>query len=138
MNVKLLRKIQENILKKPAKFDMKDWMVPSKSAHKPVCGTTCCIGGWAMVEHGWKIGFSGKDEDGDPIVSFFKNGKPIPSADGETVAAKLLNLDTNQKTKLFYAHSWPEPFRKLNDSDIPSVRAANAVARIEHFINTGE
>lgn len=141
MNIPLLRKIQANILAKPEKFNMDVWMRPSAAAHKPVCGTACCIGGWALVEKGYKVGLKHTEWDniGEKSEYFISpTGKEVKEYVIPDKAAKILGLTKVESHNLFYTLAWPEPFQTLNASSEPLVRASNAVMRIEHFIETGE
>lgn len=87
-----------------------------------------------MIEKGYKIKRS-KDEGSWTDTFIDPKGEPL-HGDEEYVAANLLKLDDIQRNQLFFSENWPEPFSDLAHSSRPEIRAANAVARIEHFIQT--
>jgi hypothetical protein len=131
MNKKLLQQIQQDILRHPERFGMSDW------AKKTDCGTVCCIGGWALAEKGWKF----KKQSDGWVVYISPKGSVKNSDDGfdpQNAAADALRLSIEQASKLFYEENWPIDFYNLfNDASTPLARAAVAVARIDHFIETG-
>lgn len=139
MNIRLLRKIQARILAEPKRFDMDSWIVPKDEQTRPSCGTACCIGGWAAVENGWKSK-QYKDEDGDWANLFISPNGTTSRYDSviASAAQKLLDITDEQASRLFYTCSWPEPYKSGADNGTPEYRAANGVARIKHFIETGE
>lgn len=115
MNVPLLRKIQQVIAESPAEFYMGMWHQEDSRACdrlsdvNDLCGTTHCIAGWAQV-------LSPEHQSSTALL------------DGQ----KALGLDFVQADRLFYASRWPIRFWKGFQ---PSVE--NAIARIDHFIETG-
>ena len=97
-----------------------------------VCGTTCCIAGYVVVNKGLCVTPGGnvyKDKDRSEYV-----GK------AEDVAGEELGLD-NPST-LFYAWNWPYEFvtKELdyNDNWVYSATPKQAAARIRHMVETGE
>jgi hypothetical protein len=139
VNVKLLRDVQKDILRFPERFDMGTWNGQA-SEDKTLCGMTCCIGGWALVEKGFKVKKVRQveaTEDGKYVYyqpDFVRNGKHV--RDTEAAAQKALRLDVDQKEALFYSYNWPAPFRELYDkAETPEAKAAIAAARIEAFIH---
>lgn len=142
MNKRLLRTIERKILAEPTMFDMGDWIgSPGEESLRPSCGTTCCIGGHAAVEEGWQIIV--KDIPGWGLRTYYVNpegGESTSSSYLVAAARKALDISRDAEDKLFYVDGWPEKFADVeNDSDsTPEQKAVNAVARIEHFIATGE
>lgn len=105
MNVELLLKVKEQILKEPPLFDMTTW-----SAKTP-CGTSHCIGGWALSL------YEGVD-------------KNIPYEEA-------LEIAWTEAGRLFYKDSWPDGLRTdyyLASTD--DQRAEVAARRIDLFIAT--
>lgn len=138
MNVELLRTIQKRILQKPNKFSMSTWMNRIKPTTTPTCSTTCCIGGWALAEKGFKITVK-PDKYGDLRTTFYRPTRKRLHGTAENEARRILQLDVPTAQQLFYTHSWPSPFAALfNSAPDKATEAAIAVARIEHFISTGE
>jgi len=141
MNTRLLRKIEKHITDEPEKFDMADWIGSDYTKTRPHCGTTCCIGGWAAVETGWRV-VSRKD-----IWGYFEhyfvdpnNKEFAPLSAMMSAARKALNINEKEADRLFYSDNWPSPFQEVEDNirSTKKDKAKNAVARIEHFIETGE
>lgn len=159
--VKLVRKVQKHILEEPKRFDMGEWgrsvnhiwkpeplfegsSKEAKRIHKqdmkdyktevsqfPACGTTACIAGWAVILENPK-----KDKEGHYV---------IPSVDIPSRAAKLFEFgDACYAGQLFFSDSWPQPFftqwADEDAKDNPSKKklAKIAVARLEHYITTGQ
>lgn len=128
MNVKLLRKIKQRILRKPNRFDMNHWFSRtrkyygfteqlSEATHNPKefieeCGTAACIAGWACILGEGSFMFSCEDE-----------------------ARRLLNLTFHQSQRLFLEQGWPAEFR-ASSSESNEQRAMRAAKRIDHFIAT--
>jgi hypothetical protein len=118
MNVDLLLRVKAHILAEPRRFDMDDWVRKSKAAP---CGTVACIAGWAGLLNNPQIE---KTYDVTSI-DFFQ-----PRHNG-------LQLTEDESDRLFYEGEWPEPFcSEYYDAESSSERAAVAVRRIDHFIET--
>jgi hypothetical protein len=124
IHIDRLRQIQKQIKKNPEHFSMSTFFYnPPDRRYSPIeslgilvpdmtaCGTTACIAGWAIVNTGLKI----RTDD------CFKLGK------------EALGLTERQAYLLFFEQYWPMKFKKL-DTSSDKKQAANAVARIEHFI----
>jgi hypothetical protein len=131
MNTELLLKVKAHILEEPRRIWMsvwkkdadqklsseyeKGWLVPPTiltENERPPCNTVGCIAGWATT-------LAGKDFG------------------SEYQAAKLLELDIDQKTKLFYVPNWPSDFQYAYRHAQDAKERADAVARrIDHFIAT--
>jgi len=139
MNIKLLKKIKNAILKAPLRFNM-DWWVKkhrdglfiAKSALPP-CGTTACIAGHALALAQKKpltTSFWLKQKE---IVGNSENNSPV-----SRLAGKLLDLNTAQRRRLFFVREWPSQFELVG---YPHKREATrnakvAARRIDHFIKT--
>lgn len=123
LNVRLLRRIQKQILKEPKQFDMSWWYTPGEGV--PNCGTAACIAGWAVA----------LDKKINPREAHRLMGASIiPSR-----AENLLKLSDCQARALFFTSYWPKEFKwKFNNAKTSRQEAKVAVARIEHLIKTGE
>lgn len=147
VNIPMLRRIQKRILEEPKLFFMADWQM------KATCGTACCIGGHALAEKGinkvpatatdakvinnHKIHWDSSAHKGD-LVWKGRSGL-LEDFDAQTEAAGLLGLTVAESRALFVTDGWPEEFReRYSDKLSPTLRAHIAVARIDHFIETGE
>ncbi len=108
-NVALLREVQECIRKEPKSFYMGWWYIETS------CGTTACIAGHVLIASGLN-------------PNHF---------DPQGTAAKLLRITWDQAHRLFHSINWPRPFY-TNDSTLKTINrdVPNAIARIDHFINT--
>lgn len=125
MNIALLSDIKANILAVPETFRMESWF---RSDINAPCGTTGCIAGHAVA-----IGCAAKTLK--EIAKQYRADflySPTPRYAGE-----LLQLDDQQRSRLFYLSSWPFSFR------LDYCRAENApervqvtARRIDHFIKT--
>lgn len=141
MNRTLLRKIAQNILDEPKRFDMSGWIEADRSTQRPTCGTACCIGGWAAVESGWKVVMK-PDEDGNKEIWYIspEGEKSLGVGNLISAAEEALQISSTDAGRLFYTENWPDEFRYIAEDgdEIPIAKANNAADRIEHFINTGE
>jgi len=102
LNVALLEKIRDHILAEPNGFYMQDWE----------CGTTCCIGGWAVK-------LSGQEWNRRT-----------------TEPENLLGLSNwKQELSLFYTTNWPKKYEKAYDNaKTPKGRARAGANYINYFI----
>ena len=128
LNVRLLRRIQKQILAEPRQFFMSWWFTSDPddvmSKKIPNCGTAACIGGWAVA-----LSKKMKPER----ARIFHGGGIGP------LATSLIGLDPAFADRLFVASWWPMQFRsKWRVASTPLARAKVAAARIEHLIKTGE
>lgn len=130
LNVKLLRRIQKAILRHPDQFDMEWWFQSYlKFNSKPAlleaggCGTAACIAGWA--------------------VHLSRGHRRLATTrravwDTHNEATRLLRIDSGRQCPLYNIGAWPEEFRNgYEGAETPLARAKVAVARIDHFIETG-
>ena len=110
MNIDLLLKVKEQILKQPELFDMSRWFLPTE------CGTAACIAGWAWL-------LSGREErefSGD-----------------RTRMVPQLDLTAEQERSLFHVCDWPRIFAgHYKSARTPAYRARIGAERIDHFIAT--
>lgn len=120
MNVELLRKIEAHILEEPKRFIMSQYIVEKSSDRPDVngrdfapCGTAACIAGWACLLN-----------------------NVHPSDIGSASAGRLLELNWDQRDRLFEPSFWPKEFIDGTAGDGQAGTAEVAVARIEHFIKT--
>ena len=126
MNIELLEKVKEQILREPKQFVIHGWFANElrkdateifgipKNVKIPNCGTAACIKGWAAC-----------------IVA---NNKPnqIPSL---SLASCNLCLTKLQEQILFLFKYWPSQFKKIK-SEGTIAFARQAARRIDHFIKT--
>lgn len=133
MNVELLKKVRDYIVKHPNRFVMDAYLfTPENSGIKngfeaddgefinfDKCGTAACIAGWTCLI---------KEEEVVKISGNF----PFHGAGRDH-----LELTEDQAGRLFYTDDWPEPYRgNYQDADDQSARSRIAAARIDHFIAT--
>lgn len=125
MNIELLRQIQDKIRQYPESFNMITWHSSSS------CGTTHCIGGWCDV-----LSYPDKEFVDDPC--YWLTGKE---------RQVLLDISIDQYVRLCHADKWPKQFQGTeifpaeSRYSMPSLAVWNvtpeqAIARIDHFINT--
>ena len=127
MNVELLTRVKEAILREPKQFYMGSWFANDSSYYIhyeiPNCGTTACIGGWAVV-----------------LGKGFHNPREADEAIGSRIGREpetQLQLTPEEGNRLFFSEHWPEQFRIAFDTaETPEQRAQIAANRIEHFIKT--
>lgn len=97
LNIELLTKIKEQILREPERFDMscffdeEDDPFPPFTDDGSYCGTSACIGGWAIFLSDKKLNSPGEHMDDK--------------------AQALLGFPKRELTSLFYANCWPEDLR---------------------------
>lgn len=132
MNIPLLKRVKQAILKRPGQFEMGSFFSSvlifdegRKEIPASHCGTAACIAGWAVhIEEGKKRIEATRSDHAD-------------AGDVEDVAIDLLMLSESQTSRLFYNHYWPDPFPfEYNAAKTPLARAKVAAARISHFIKT--
>lgn len=127
MNVRALRKVQEQILAAPKNFGMAYYFDID-----PECGTVCCIAGYAVLNAKLMKEYT---------PGFFR---PTPKAEAlhllggpRYAAMHALRLDDRQASALFYAYRWPPKFfDAYKKAKTPRGRASVAARRIDHFIAT--
>ena len=104
INVSLLLQVADAISKHPEHFNMQEWD----------CGTTACIGGWALRLSPVK-----------PHWNYFTGGFHP--------AKELLRLTVRQNKELFGEIYWPARYRS-KPTDTPEDRSKKAVRRIHRFL----
>lgn len=92
-----------------------------------LCGTTCCIAGWATFRAGKCVKYWS-----DALAT--KTGRLV-TENGVAVriskfAEKYLGLTPEQASALFYSNNWPEQFQPDDNK--------KAAERIRHMARTGE
>lgn len=123
MNKLLLRQVAKAIKKHPRQFAMGAYFDSELDNLAPAggCGTAACIAGWAI--HLSK----GKDT--------LRETADLPHG-GET-AMELLDINMEQRNRLFYLVNWPEDILGEYHKAKSAKRMAEiAVARINRFIRT--
>ena len=92
MNIKLLLKVKQAILRHPKNVDMNSWF----SHHDEIaaCGTTGCIGGWVVA-----LG------DIRKLRALKPTDRGISTT--EEQATDLLEIDEDQADQLFGLNFWP-------------------------------
>ncbi len=91
-----------------------------------VCGTTCCIAGWHIINKGLCLNFGGAVYDG-PGGTFV--------GEVDKITAEDLNLTPRQKENLFHLGSWPRIFSEMTDGSTGTPEVA--AKRIRYMVNTG-
>lgn len=150
MNIPNLKKLVAHLTKQrnsrqAARFNMSFWGDPfimgmQGALQKPICGTQACLAGETVLAF--------KKATIDP-----KNGGLIfpssPCSGGylaELLAQEILDLDREQKNRLFKFKSWrsesedcgwPANFETAyGEAETPKKRLDVAIARVKHFIAT--
>lgn len=96
VNVPLLRKILEHITAHPEEWHQEWWAIKTSESS---CGTACCVAGWAAFLGGYSFRWGHlQDNDKASVNVGGKAGKTIPE-----IARKLLGLNQDQGTELFYS-----------------------------------
>lgn len=99
MNIERMRKVAADVLAHAEQFDMSAWFISPRgnfveevSKIPPeglgACGTTCCIAGAAVLR------------------AMAEKFPVYPYANIETAAAAYLDLDWDEKRRLFYVSDW--------------------------------
>lgn len=119
MNIELLNRVKEEILKNPSAFDMGEWgwedYAEDEEKREPTdCGTACCIAGWSV---------------------FLSNSDLYLSRDWDSEdACKALDINN---TDLFFTSDWPEHFAdQWEDLEGDDERARLAAKAIDNYIKT--
>lgn len=146
MNVKLLKRIQRAIKRRPAQFNMDRWF--SQHPNVPHCGTTACLAGWALTLDARKAHQKASplkaarqflESCGERQRTYIRVGGLYNFRMVEQ-GAMLLEISKEQAEKLFFVHNWPSNFRNEYQSNVDfnhQLKAAQIVSdRIDHFIKT--
>ncbi len=130
MNVKLLKKVRAEILKRPTQVNMQEWFGRKRAKRGfpkiEACGTTGCIAGWIFT-----IG-----QDYNTIKTAKKEFyQTLSFGDVGERAGVLAEIDN--QSDLFFIQYWPEQFQKrLAKAKSPAEYAKVVADRITHFIKT--
>lgn len=125
MNVRLLRRIQKQILKEPRQFEMWGYfpLTLDTTEKIPNCGTAACIAGWSIC----------LTEKINPAVARDKSNR----WNVWRRAKKALGIKEMQANSLFYDDNWPDNFKDgFKNSNTARKKARIAAKRIDHFIST--
>jgi hypothetical protein len=144
VNVKLLQKVKQRILKSPKRFNMRYYYISTKSGpvqdmlERPSCYTQVCIAGETLLQtrdvkinrkDGGLVRFDGAEADS----VFFAQTAAERLELSEAQAVRLFNLSRWMPTHL----SWPERFDKAyRAAKTPQERAQVAADAIDDFIAT--
>lgn len=152
LNVELFRKVQAAIQAEPRRFEMGQWLQVKRGRSRvnvtaPVtldgtvdnwefaeCGTAACLAGWAVLA----------DKIEDVCLAKPKEIKDVAktmnswSWDIPRHGRELLGISYDARDRLFYADSWPRPFRgrymKAIIANDPVAAAQAASDLIDHII----
>lgn len=144
LNIRLLRRVQKQILKEPRQFLMSNWFVdegedaefPGNDIAKkiPNCGTAACMAGWT-------ISLSAKKNPRETRAGIKIGYEQIGNK-----AARLLGMKLTREDRLglsyppswgnlFVVQDWPDSFKaKWYKARTPLKRAKVASARIDAYI----
>ena len=121
MNIPLLRKVQTAITMEPSMFDMDNFF---GSSEESPCGTTCCIGGWAVtLAHTVHI---------NPVEGR-RYRETLSCSCGEQARLDL-DLTQSQADELFYLNWGDEFIERYDKAKTPQDRAEVAYHYIDYFI----
>lgn len=130
MNVPRLQRVAARIVEHADRFDMDDY----------VCGSVCCIGGWAALDAGM---IRLRDELGADYRWYELVGEAFGLDQGQEppyvsdVFRLALDLTQTQAALLFHVEHWPMMYAEQYDSARDQrERAEVAAKRIKHFIRT--
>ena len=122
MNVKLLRKVKDEICKKPSQFNM-DWFYNDRDqlGNKPSnCGTALCIAGWGIC----------LSQKINPNDLMFQDG------DFFARARKIFDLTQGQAENLFDANNWDWRFDyEFEGAGTMKKKTKIAAEYIDYFID---
>lgn len=127
MNVRLLRRIQKQILKEPRQFQMESVFTDHLNVKIPHCGTAACIVGWAIAMQS-KL----KPRLACEILSIGGDSRIKSYNESE-----IFRIDGRSASRLVNFYQWPDKFKKVwIDKEGTRAFARQAVRRIDHFIKT--
>jgi hypothetical protein len=93
----LARKVLDAIDEHQEQWWQKVWAVRTE------CRTTYCVAGWTVLLAGYEMVWERDDADGVDRAAFCRRPDHAERRSIEDVAAKLLDLDDDQKDELFWA-----------------------------------
>lgn len=137
MNVERLKRVREQILAEPARFDMNDYVSPVYDERQERCGTALCMAGFAALDAGFIV-LRDAPRDGTARVYYDTTTAGAAYATGTKMFAAALDIDGDQAQALFHHSGWPGAFYKaFRDAETSLARARVAAARIDAFIASG-
>ncbi len=104
-----------------------------------VCGTTCCIAGYVVVNKGYCV-TPGGFVYSEP-VEYVASEVSTCLGMAEHLAGRELGLTESQASALFFDDHWPRQFYTWSAVSIQPIRITTpkqAAARIRHMVETGE
>lgn len=137
-NEALAIKIRERIRAEPQNFEMESWFEGPEHG----CGTTACIGGWAIIESAppsaetrrWRWeDFEAAAIAIAPSMATVANGFMLYNNHIQSAAAKLLGISEDEAEILFNAGNWPRKFSFYGEMQGHD-EATRAIALIDHLI----
>lgn len=134
MNVERLHRVKMQILAEPDRFDMEDYATPILFGDE-VCGTACCIGGFAALDAGF-IRLRTSPREG--YATYYDVTSQAPPSNGSRdVFDAALNLSPSEADRLFLTSHWPGKFfTAYAMAKTHTEQAEIAANRIDHFIRT--
>lgn len=102
-NAELIRKVADKIAAEPETYDQTDW-----ARYDPICGTTCCVAGHAMLESGLYYLSRGRGEGvlgKFCYIEFITHSGSRFIGQYDRTAQALLGLTADEADKLF-SSSW--------------------------------
>lgn len=166
INIAALRDVEKHISAEAERFDMEYFARDDKDDRtpQPPCNTVACVAGWGIIREAQRQGLLGRIRNigSARLVELAESlteklgmrrsaTKRVKAARiehcyknrlFENVAAKVFGITRKEAEALFFMDSWPQEFSQeyfraaLQGSATKRVNVA--VARIEHFIATGE
>lgn len=130
MNIELLLKVKEQILREPRQFNMEHYFFTYEEGYEPDteeekipnCGTAACIAGWAIA-----IAYQQNPREANQNLNSYAG----------PIARDLLELHYMQSERLFHTCDWPKRFKdEYFSANTNQERAEVAARRIDHFIAT--
>lgn len=127
----------------PDSVDMGDWVThdrsvpPNPDGIENYCGTTACLAGHI----GLALGLPPKKHIRKVDIDNAPRAKRLRLSSGHVsdIAAKVLHLSSNEQDRLFIVDDWPYRFkRNYNRAASNKGRAGAMVARLRHYVETGE
>jgi hypothetical protein len=119
--------VADKILADPEHFNMVAFVRGFSSMPDPMCGTTLCIAGWAVLQI---PGVTLARRRGDEVDLLDEEGCRISTSAIADMVADWLGLDAAQADRLFYGGFDPEVERDPNDEAIALITPAEAVAAL--------
>lgn len=137
INTERLRRVRDQIVAEPERFDMGDYARPVFSPDGALLGTVHCIGGLAAIDAGYIVARRSRDPERMVWydVTTASPAERYPYDAGRF--AEALSLIPEEADRLFGVEQWPAPFHvEYALAGSPEVRASVAARRIDRFIKT--